>query len=78
MRMFGSNRMEVQFSFVPTAENINEPLVLPPAQLVEDYNIGAVILQAGPALRARIARMEVLGFTVERRAGPYVIMMASE
>ncbi len=72
----GSNRLEVRFSFVPTAENINDPAILPPTQLVEDYNIGAALLLEGPPLRERIARLEALGFTVERRVGPYVVMVA--
>jgi hypothetical protein len=53
--------------------------ILDPAQLVEDYHVGAALLfAADPAYRAREARLEALGFEVARTFGPYRVLIRDE
>ena len=53
--------------------------LLDPAQLVQNYDIGAALLfAADPAYRAREARLEALGFEVARTFGPYRVLIRGE
>lgn len=51
--------------------------LLDPAQLVEDYDVGAVILRHDTSYDARWSRLELLGFHVAKAAGPYVVLIRS-
>ena len=49
--------------------------ILDPRELVETYEVGAVILRRDPAYEDRRDRLELLGFRVAHAEGPYVVMV---
>ena len=49
--------------------------VLEPAQLVDRYDVGAVLLRRDPTFEARRARLETLGFGVAELFGSYVVLV---
>ena len=51
--------------------------VLDPRQLVQAYQVGAVVLVQGPSLDALRPRLEALGFHTAASFGRYVVMVAS-
>jgi hypothetical protein len=52
--------------------------LLDPVALVGAYNVGAAILRHDASYEARKARLELLGFHVVERSGPYTVMMRSD
>jgi hypothetical protein len=53
--------------------------LIQPSRVVDGYGVGAALLYAAdPAYRARLARLEALGFEEARSFGPYRVLLASE
>jgi hypothetical protein len=57
-----ATRLELSIAFEKSAPPINEAAVFSPAEIVEEYNIGAAFLPMDDAMETRQARLEALGF----------------
>jgi hypothetical protein len=77
VRAVSVTRLHLRFTAMTAGNPILETGVFLPSQLVQDHNIRAAVLQEGPALQSRTARLSALGFTPGFEAGPYVVMLAS-
>lgn len=73
---------EPKFELVVSAGVPDRPMsdlrLLIPDELIDQYNIGAVILRASPALNARIARFSPHGFSEKFEVGPYVVLVRDD
>jgi hypothetical protein len=49
--------------------------LLDPAELVDEYAVGAAVLLRDPAYEDRRDRLELLGFRVAHAEGPYIVMV---
>jgi hypothetical protein len=51
--------------------------LLHPAELINRYDVGAIVLLKDPTFASRLARMEALGFAQAAAFGPYVVLVPS-
>jgi hypothetical protein len=49
--------------------------LLQPAELINRYHVGAVVLLKDPTFASRLARMKALGFAQAAAFGPYVVLV---
>jgi hypothetical protein len=75
VRAPNATRLHLRFSAPAPGLPIFESRLLLPKQLIDKYNVGAVVLKRGPALEARMNRLSVLGFNPELEVGPYVVLV---
>jgi hypothetical protein len=69
------SRLHLRFAVVTAGDPIFDLGLFTPGQLVETYDIQAVVLKESPALDARRARLEYLGFVEQEEpgTGSYVV-----
>ena len=71
-----TDRVHLQVTALTAGEGTSGVQILDPVQLVESYDVAAVVLvRYEPAFETRALRMESLGFRVALEAEAYVLMM---
>jgi hypothetical protein len=71
----GGTEMTLQLTAATAGSPIGNLSLLYPPQVLEDYGVGAAIVNSGPATEERVERLRALGFTRELRAGEYLLMV---
>ena len=71
----GSRTVQFEVAFGRSAPPINEPIILNPSDLVDEYRIGAALLADDGTLGPRQARLEALGFEFSKEVGDYVLLV---
>jgi hypothetical protein len=74
IRVSGSNHVRTRFRALTTGAPISAGGILFPAQLLEDYNIGAAILRRDGALEPRRRRLEAIGMCVAAETPQHVLL----
>jgi hypothetical protein len=74
----GSRTVQFVIAFERSAPSINEPVVLNPRELINEYRIEAALLADDGTLAPRLARLEALGFEATNEAGDYLIAVRRE
>lgn len=67
--------MTLQLTAATAGSPVGNLSLLYPPQVLEDYGVGAAIVNSGPATEERVERLRALGFTRELRAGEYLLMV---
>ena len=74
----GSRTVQFEVAFDRSAPSINDPVVLNPRDLVNEYRIEAALLADDGTLAQRLARLEALGFEAANYAGDYLVVVQRE
>ena len=71
-----TDQVHLQVTDLTTGEGTSSVQILDPAQLVQDYDVAAVLLiRYDPAFEAREQRIEDLGYRLGLSAGAYALMV---
>lgn len=71
----GGTEMTLHLTAATAGDAIGNLSLLYPPQIVEDYGVGAAVVNSGPAMEERVDRLRALGFTRELHAGGYLLMI---
>lgn len=74
LRSAGNARLHYEVEALTPGAPISDLLLLDPAQLMEDYNVGAAILRKDGALEPRLRRLQALGMCQETETDSYVLL----